>query len=238
VPRKCCGQADVAKAAGLVHGGRSLQRANLRKALRRRFRFPAALNRLKNKFREGMTMKTIRDSARARMYKDWACGVAACAVAALVQSQLDICYAQPSVIGNYVYSEYVNRQYGYSICYPEDVFLPQGESVSGDGQVFLAQDGAKLRVHADYNVSNQTIQAAFKDTISEEKGKGVVTFKSQKGNWYVVSGKNSGNVFYQKTLLEGSEFITFRAVYPETASATYGAIVTAVNQCLKPLAPR
>jgi len=230
-------QADVAKAIRVVHSPRSSQTASLRTVHRRGSGFPAAPGRLQNKFRKGMRMKKVRDSARAKGFKNCACVYIAGVLVALIQSQIDICHAQQSVIGNNLYGQYMNERYGYSICYPENLFAPQGESVSGDGQVFLAQDGAKMRVYADYNISNKSIQDAFKEAISDQKSKGVVTFKSQQSNWYIVSGKGNGNIFYQKTILEGEEFISFRAVYPESASAIYGGIVTAMNQCLKPSGP-
>ncbi len=182
-------------------------------------------------------MIEVRDSAKVKAHKSRACVYVAGALFAIIPSRTNICNAQQPITRHYLYREYVNQRYGYSICYPEGIFVPQGEPPSRDGQVFLAQDGAELRVHADYNVSYKSIQDDFKDTISDENRKGVVTFKLQKGNSYAVSGKNSGNIFYRKTILEGGQFITFRAVYPETASAVYGDVITAVSKCLKSLKP-
>jgi hypothetical protein len=56
-----------------------------------------------------------------------------------------------------------------------------------------------------------------------------------RSGWFVVSGKNDGNIFYRKTILEKGQFITFRAVYPEAAKAAYAGVVEAVNKCLKSL---
>ena len=36
---------------------------------------------------------------------------------------------------------YTNARFGYSISYPADVLMPQGESDNGDGQKFLSRDG-------------------------------------------------------------------------------------------------
>jgi hypothetical protein len=182
-----------------------------------------------------MKMKTVSDSASVKVSRNRAGVYAAGVLATLIQFQTNACYAQQPVS---TYTEYVNERYSYSVCYPESIFAAQGENASKDGQLFIAEDGARLRVYADYNISNKTIQDTFKDAVSDEKSKGVVTLKTQRGNSFIISGKHNGNIFYQKTILEKDSFISFRAIYPETASAAYADVVTAVGKCLKPLEPR
>ena len=41
---------------------------------------------------------------------------------------------------------YTNERFGYQICYPADVFMPQGESDNSDGQRFFAPHGGHLTV--------------------------------------------------------------------------------------------
>jgi hypothetical protein len=157
----------------------------------------------------------------------------ACWIATLLLAQAQACLAQtPPRVPN-TYNEYVNRGYGYSICYPDYIFVPQGESIAGDGQMFKADDGAELRVRASYNVPYRTIEDEFKDTAAEESRSGNVTFKQQEGNWFVVSGIVGAKIFYRKTILQGDTFITFRALYPGTASSFYAEVVTVLAQCLK-----
>jgi hypothetical protein len=145
--------------------------------------------------------------------------------------------AAPVADKRLTYSEYTNLGYGYSICYPGNVFIPQGETISRDGQLFVAADGAELHVHADYNIPFRTIQDDFLDTVSAESKNGAVTFKLQEGNWYVVSGMRGASIFYRKTILAGEEFITFRAMYPAAANPVYSDVVTTLAQCLKPSLP-
>jgi len=182
-------------------------------------------------------MKEVSDSAEVKTCKLRACAYVAGLLVVLIPSQVNITHAQQPVYGRHSYREYVNTRYGYSICYPEDIFVPQGEEVARDGQLFLAPDGAELRVYANYNIFNNTIRDEFKDAVSKEGKKGVVKNKVLRNGWFVVSGKNDGNIFYRKTILEKGQFITFRAVYPETAKAAYAGVVEAVNKCLKSLEP-
>jgi len=146
--------------------------------------------------------------------------------------------AAPAADNRITYSEYANPDYGYSICYPDNIFIPQGETISRDGQLFTAKDGAQLNVHADYNIPFRSIQDDFQDTVSKESKDGAVTFKLQEANWYVVSGIKGGNIFYRKTILFGEAFITFRTIYPGSANPLYSEVVTALANCLKPSTAR
>lgn len=178
-------------------------------------------------------MKKVSASAKVKRCKNSARAYVAGVLAALLQPQINSCYAQQSANIPNTYNQYVNRSYGYSICYPDSIFVPQGEAVSGDGQAFRADDGAELRVHADYNVSYKSIQEDFKDTVAGESRNGQVTFKLQEDNWYAVSGIIGSRIFYRKTILEGEMFITFRVLYPGTLNSIYSDVVTVLAKCLK-----
>jgi hypothetical protein len=180
--------------------------------------------------RAGASTKTWRFSTPAR-----ACTAAA--LAALFQAQCDVCLAQESARIPYNYNQYVNRGYGYSICYPDGIFVPQGEAVSGAGQAFRADDGAELRVHADYNISYKSIKDSFADAVADESRNASITFKLQEGNWYVISGTIGSRIFYRKTILDGEKFITFRALYPASLNSVYSGVVTILAGCLKTSMP-
>ncbi len=182
-------------------------------------------------------MKEVSVSAKVKAYRIVAYACAAGLLIVPVPSQSNIARAQQYVYGRNSYREYTNTRYSYSICYPENIFVPQGETVSRDGQLFLAPDGAELRVYANFNIFSNTIKDEFRDSVSKESKKGTVTLKLQKENWFVVSGKTGGDIFYRKTILEKGQYITFRAVYPASARAVYGDVVKTVNKCLKPLTP-
>ena len=51
------------------------------------------------------------------------------------------------------YGSYSNGRFGYSIDYPKDLLIPQGESDNEDGQEFTSKDGkAVLLVWGHLNV--------------------------------------------------------------------------------------
>lgn len=123
-----------------------------------------------------------------------------------------------------VYKTYTNARYGYSISYPASLLTPQGEADNGDGQAFRSRDGAaEMRVYGSQNLGGG-LAGAYREA---QAGKDV-TYKTMKGNWFVVSGRDGGKVFYQKTMLRGDVLKTFTIEYDEAQKATYDAVTARV----------
>jgi hypothetical protein len=126
--------------------------------------------------------------------------------------------------GQTKYRTYNNARFGYSISYPSDLLTPQGESANGDGQIFSG-DGAEMRVFGSNMLLNETLRAEY-NAILEEKG-GSVTYKVFRNTFFVVSGKENGRIFYQKTM-KGADgaFLTFMIEYDASKRRIYDAAVT------------
>ncbi|HKC64651.1 MAG TPA: hypothetical protein VKB86_13505 [Pyrinomonadaceae bacterium] len=137
-------------------------------------------------------------------------------------------FSQPvaaTAIQRVTYRTYANARFQYSVSYPAGILIPQGESTNSDGQIFRSRDGhAEMRVFGRYNVQNETLKSAFN---AAQEGKDV-TYKVMKGNFYVVSGRQNGKVFYEKTMLKGDTFKTFMIEYDESDSAKYDPITARI----------
>lgn len=132
------------------------------------------------------------------------------------------------------YKIYGNSRFGYSIAYPAGILIPQGEADNGDGQKFLSKDGeVVMLVYGQYNVSGQKLKNAFSEALQEGTPGGVVTYKQLKNNWFVVSGTVSNRVFYQKTMLVGETFKTFRIEYPESQRDSFDKITGEIAKSFK-----
>ncbi len=133
------------------------------------------------------------------------------------------------------YRTYHNARFEYSIAYPVNILIPQGESANGDGQRFLSKDGrTEMLVYGSYNSLDQTLRAVLEqETSSTEHPNRVITYQVLRANWFVVSGLENGRVFYQKTMLRNETFKTFRIEYDESRKRTFDPITATIARSFK-----
>ncbi|MDK2010986.1 MULTISPECIES: hypothetical protein [unclassified Deinococcus] len=103
-------------------------------------------------------------------------------------------------------ASYCNSRYSYCINVPAAMY-GQGESDSGDGQVFMNRSATvTLTVWGAWNVPDLP---SFEDEYREAsrgwpsapgRPARVVTYKVMKPDFFVVSGIEGGKVFYQRTI--------------------------------------
>ncbi len=123
-----------------------------------------------------------------------------------------------------VYRTYTNARYNYSISYPSNLLIPQGEADNGDGQAFRSKDGAaEMRVYGSQNLGG-----GLEEAYAEAQAGKTVSYKIIKGNWFVVSGYNGGKIFYQKTMLKGDVLKTFSIEYDESQKSIYDKVTTRI----------
>src|SRR5262245_29890674 len=136
------------------------------------------------------------------------------------------------IVKREAYQRYTNLRFGYAVSYPAGVLIPRGESDNSDGQIFRSGDGdAEMRVFGRYNVFDETIKSAFQKAAAGDDANGrVVTYKVVKRDRYIVSGRQNGRIFYEKTMLKGDVFKTFMIEYDETANAKYDPITARVSR--------
>jgi hypothetical protein len=152
----------------------------------------------------------------------WGCGIAS--------STRMSAQTTPSV--HYTWRTYTNVRFNYSICYPQELLTPQGESANSDGQQFVAKDGAKLIAYGQFNSLNEPLKVALEDTSIRLAGpSGKVTYKAVKGNWFVISGENGKSVFYAKSILTGDELKSFELTYGMNESETYRPVIERISRC-------
>jgi hypothetical protein len=136
----------------------------------------------------------------------------------------------------FVWKRYTNVRFQYSICYPEDLLIPQGESPNSDGQKFLAKDGAQLLVFGR-NAMGESLKDALASTearLTDSSGK--ITYRALRPNWFVVSGQNANADFYAKTLYSRDQFKSFELTYDHSATAVYKPLIGRLASCFADLA--
>ncbi len=132
---------------------------------------------------------------------------------------------------------YLNPRFAYSISYPSNLLIPQGESANGDGQEFISKDSkASLVVFGSFNASKESLKVWYEDvTLNSVDQK--FTYQVFKKNFFVVSGLENGNVIYQKTYLVKDRFISFILRYPESERSTFDPLVKKIADSFHPSLP-
>ena len=130
------------------------------------------------------------------------------------------------------YKTYANARFKYSISYPADLLVPQGEAENGDGQVFKEKGNSsvEMRVYGGYNALNETLRSRYEKLIREC---GNVSYKVIRKDWFVVSAMVSGKIHYQKTILRGDTFKTFEIEYDAVRGSTYNDVTDRISKSFK-----
>jgi hypothetical protein len=128
------------------------------------------------------------------------------------------------------YRTYTNARFAYSVAYPVGILIPQGEAPNGDGQVFRSKDGhAEMRVFGRHNALDETLTSAYESAIKgEDPGGRDVSYEVLKGSSFVVSGRQNGKIFYEKTMLKDDIFKTFMIEYDESEKSVYDPITARI----------
>lgn len=145
---------------------------------------------------------------------------------------------------NIKYKNYLNQSFGFSIDYPNEILLPQGESGSGDGQTFVSSKNKNnlLAVYRDFldNMDpevNFTLEVGFKKEVAACEGKEArrkITYKKLGKDFYVLSGyKQNGYIFYQKSILVQGALCTCILEYSKEDKELFGKISERVFKSFK-----
>lgn len=130
------------------------------------------------------------------------------------------------------YNTYGNARFSYSIAYPADLLIPQGEADNGDGQIFKGEDAA-LTVFGSNMLLNETLLKEFNSVI-KERGASNVTYKTYRSNFFVVSGKVDGKIFYRKVIKKPNGiYISFTFEYDEAKSRIYNRVTAKISKSFK-----
>jgi hypothetical protein len=159
--------------------------------------------------------------------KNSICFIALCVTSALAASQPVIATPQNN------YKTYTNTRFKYSIDYPDDLLIPQGEAENGDGQVFKEKGGSsvEMRVYGGYNVLNETLRSRYLELV--RKWNRGLTYKVLRRDWFVVSAMVDGKIHYQKTILRGDVFKSFEIEYDAVRGSTYNDVTDHISKSFK-----
>ena len=132
---------------------------------------------------------------------------------------------------------YVNDRFGFSFRYPATVFEPERKSERGDGEIFVGAGGeARLLVGAFENSDRHTVASYMSFIRRDSYAKYPVSYAPRGQTWFVLSGENSQNVFYEKVMFScGGRIInSFALMYPVAAKRVFDPVVEAIENSFRP----
>jgi hypothetical protein len=95
--------------------------------------------------------------------------------------------------------------------------------------VFATANGSsEMRASGMYNALEESIEEAFKSASAKNvyyDSDHQITYKTQKGNWFVISGKYFESIFYVKTVLKGDTFYTIYFEYHPSEKKQFDEII-------------
>jgi hypothetical protein len=136
---------------------------------------------------------------------------------------------------NHLWKTYTNERFGFSVCYPSDLLRLEAAPDNNDGQTFIGSNGAKIAAWGSWNATDWTLaDSAREDEKRLANDGGKVTYKVIRKGFYVISGRNGDQIFYNRTALANGKLSAVELTYPAVDSALWNAISARVSQCFEP----
>ena len=132
---------------------------------------------------------------------------------------------------------YVNDRFGFSFRYPADLFAPERMSEAGDGEVFTGMRGkGRLLVGALENRDGHTLASYMNLIRKQSYARFSVDYSPRGGSWFVLSGENDREVFYEKVIFScsGRVISSFALLYPVETKREFDPIVEGIEKTFRP----
>ncbi|PLS17482.1 hypothetical protein CVD28_13120 [Bacillus sp. M6-12] len=121
------------------------------------------------------------------------------------------------------YSSYTNGRFGFSMQYPTGLAMDPPPT-NGDGARFYNEDFEVTAFAGHSNVisEGETIESYYQDDINSIPVE--IAYKRLAKDWYVLSYKENGRIYYKKVYFGQVAFNTFIISYSESMQETYGPV--------------
>jgi hypothetical protein len=136
----------------------------------------------------------------------------------------------------YGWVPYVNERFGFTFRYPAGVFEPERRTEAGDGEVFTDVGGARLLVGAFENAGGFSVQSYMNFIRGKSYSGYDIDYAPRGQTWFVLSGENDQNVFYEKVMFScgGRIVSSFALIYPLASKAAFDPVVEGIEKTFKP----
>lgn len=132
------------------------------------------------------------------------------------------------------FTRYENAAYLYSIAYP-DSLLRQVQPVGENrGAEFASPAGdVRMLVYAAEESTREEMDAQYRSALGSPGA--TIIYRARDDDWYIVSGEEGEQIFYEKSMSHGGMLKTFRIQYPAARKAYYDAVTAIMSASFKNL---
>ncbi|MBF0136529.1 MAG: hypothetical protein H7833_01980 [Magnetococcus sp. DMHC-1] len=133
------------------------------------------------------------------------------------------------------YKKYYNDRFNFEIEYPSNILSQKFESDNNDGVVFSSGDEKILLTASGiYNALDKSPSELYNDVVGDYINKGgEITYKTLKGNWFVVSGFLNGKIFYRKSIVEKELIVSADLLYDKKSKELVDVYMKKIMNSLK-----
>ena len=137
--------------------------------------------------------------------------------------------------GDHQWKTIGNATFGFSACYPADLFHPDGDGLNVGGQRYAGAGGAQLVISGLANQYGDSLSVTAQQTFPNTYAlKRTVTYKAIRPDWVVVSGRMAdGKLFYERVIRKQKDYAFFFMSYPAAQSSVFDGVVGRLGQCLR-----
>ena len=132
--------------------------------------------------------------------------------------------------GDHEWRRYGNSRYGYSACYPADLFRPEAEPDAHDGLIFNGPRDVTLSVSGEKAPASD-LREVLDLVVKAMDGR--VTYRAAGPDWRVASGVARGLTFYSRVIAREGVVAQYILAYPPARSAEYAPVIKRMNACMK-----
>jgi len=144
------------------------------------------------------------------------------------------CLYGPAALAAGNWQTYRDPAQHFSGCYPADVFTTQDPPQAGEPENFSAPDGARVTMYATADQAGETLAAEMQDQEANEFSGGKPVFQMVRHGFYLFVGFTGGTEVYEKAILSGGTFKTFRITYPRALQRRYDPVAKRMASCFLP----
>ncbi len=145
------------------------------------------------------------------------------------------CLIGPAALAGRDWQTYRDPAQHFTGCYPADVFTTQDPPQAGEPENFTAPDGAQASMYATADEGGESLTAEMRDAEANEfAGGGKPVFQMARHGFYLFVGFAGGTEVYEKAILSGGVFKTFRIAFPRALQRRYNPVARQMATCFRP----